>query len=103
MLIVDEASMISQSLMKALFEAIPSNAKLIMLGDMQQLASVESGMVLRDFCLAAEDNDILSGNVIELKENHRSYMLNRECAPMPQHHRTDPNQCESSCAAPPTA
>jgi len=70
-LIVDEASMISQSLMKALFEAIPSTAKLVMLGDMQQLASVESGMVLRDFCLAAEDNDILSGNVIELKENHR--------------------------------
>ena len=70
-LIVDEASMISQSLMKALFEAIPSSAKLIMLGDMQQLASVESGMVLRDFCLAAKDNDILSGNVIELKENHR--------------------------------
>ena len=70
-LIVDEASMISQSLMKALFEAIPSSAKLIMFGDMQQLASVESGMVLRDFCLAAKDNDILSGNVIELKENHR--------------------------------
>jgi len=70
-LIVDEASMISQSLMKGLFEAMPSSAKLIMLGDMQQLASVESGMVLRDFCLAAKDNDILSGNVIELKENHR--------------------------------
>jgi exodeoxyribonuclease V alpha subunit len=70
-LIVDEASMISQSLMKALFEAIPASAKLIMLGDMQQLASVESGMVLRDFCLAAEDNESLSGNVIELKENHR--------------------------------
>ncbi|MCK4983463.1 MAG: exodeoxyribonuclease V subunit alpha, partial [Victivallaceae bacterium] len=70
-LIVDEASMISQSLMKALFEAIPSTAKLIMLGDMQQLASVESGMVLRDFCLAYKDSDILSGNVIELKENHR--------------------------------
>jgi exodeoxyribonuclease V alpha subunit len=70
-LIVDEASMISQSLMKALFEAMPSTAKLIMLGDMQQLASVESGMVLRDFCLAAKDNKSLSGNVIELKENHR--------------------------------
>ena len=70
-LIVDEASMISQSLMKALFEAIPSTAKLIMLGDMQQLASVESGMVLRDFCLAAKDNESLSENVIELKENYR--------------------------------
>jgi len=70
-LIVDEASMISQSLMKALFEAVPATAKVIMLGDMQQLASVESGMVLRDFCLAAENNEALSGNVIELKENHR--------------------------------
>ena len=70
-LIVDEASMISQSLMKALFEAVPASAKLIMLGDMQQLASVESGMVLRDFCLAAEKNQALSKNVVELKENHR--------------------------------
>jgi len=35
------------------------------------LASVESGMVLRDFCLAAEGNERLSGNVIELTENHR--------------------------------
>jgi len=70
-LIVDEASMISQSLMKALFEAIPSTAKLIMLGDMQQLASVESGMVLRDFCLAAKENKSLSENVVELKENYR--------------------------------
>ena len=70
-LIVDEASMISQSLMKALFEAIPATARLIMLGDMQQLASVESGMVLRDFCLAAEKNETLSKNVVELKENHR--------------------------------
>ena len=56
-MIVDEASMISQSLMKALFEAVPANAGLIMLGDMQQLASVESGMVLRDFCLAAGTNN----------------------------------------------
>ena len=70
-LIVDEASMISQRLMKALLEAIPAKAKLIMLGDMQQLASVESGMVLRDFCLSARDNENLSKNVIELKENHR--------------------------------
>lgn len=70
-LIVDEASMISQSLMKALFEAIPTTARVIMLGDMQQLASVESGMVLKDFCLAAENNETLSGNVVELKDNHR--------------------------------
>lgn len=70
-LLVDEASMISQSLMKALFEALPANARLLMLGDMQQLASVESGMVLRDFCLAAQENSTLSGSVVELKDSHR--------------------------------
>jgi exodeoxyribonuclease V alpha subunit len=70
-LIVDEASMISQSLMKALFEALPAGARLVMLGDMQQLASVESGMVLRDFCLAAQENENLSGSVVELRDSHR--------------------------------
>ncbi|MFA6717185.1 MAG: AAA family ATPase, partial [Victivallaceae bacterium] len=70
-LIVDEASMISQSLMKALLEAVPADARVVMLGDMQQLASVESGMVLRDFCLAARENADLSGSVVELVDNHR--------------------------------
>ncbi len=55
-LIVDEASMISQSLMSGLLEALPPQAKVVLLGDMDQLASVESGMVLRDLCLASEIN-----------------------------------------------
>ncbi len=55
-LIVDEASMISQSLMSGLLEALPPQAKLVLLGDMDQLASVESGMVLRDLCLASQIN-----------------------------------------------
>ena len=54
--IVDEASMISQSLMSGLLEALPPQAKVVLLGDMDQLASVESGMVLRDLCLASEIN-----------------------------------------------
>ncbi|MFA6101089.1 MAG: exodeoxyribonuclease V subunit alpha [Victivallaceae bacterium] len=55
-LIVDEASMISQSLMSGLLEALPPHTKVVLLGDMDQLASVESGMVLRDLCLASEIN-----------------------------------------------
>ncbi len=49
-LIVDEASMIDISLMALLFKALPVNARLILLGDAGQLASVESGAVLASLC-----------------------------------------------------
>jgi exodeoxyribonuclease V alpha subunit len=45
-LIIDEASMIDISLMAKLMRALPQEARLILLGDSQQLASVESGAVL---------------------------------------------------------
>jgi exodeoxyribonuclease V alpha subunit len=45
-LIIDEASMIDISLMARLMRAMPERARLILLGDSQQLASVESGAVL---------------------------------------------------------
>ncbi|MTI64560.1 exodeoxyribonuclease V subunit alpha [Methylophaga sp.] len=45
-LIIDEASMIDISLMAKLIRALPQKARLILLGDSQQLASVESGAVL---------------------------------------------------------
>ncbi|MDX1605469.1 MAG: exodeoxyribonuclease V subunit alpha [Candidatus Competibacterales bacterium] len=49
-LIVDEASMIDLALMARLVEALPSAARLILLGDKDQLASVEAGAVLGDIC-----------------------------------------------------
>ncbi|MCF6283411.1 MAG: AAA family ATPase, partial [Candidatus Polarisedimenticolaceae bacterium] len=48
LLIVDEASMIDLALMAKLLEALPSHARLILLGDHDQLASVEAGWVLAD-------------------------------------------------------
>lgn len=50
--IVDEASMIDISLMTHLFEAVPPQARLILLGDKDQLASVETGSIFRDLCEA---------------------------------------------------
>ncbi len=47
-IIVDEASMIDNSLMCALLEAIKPGARLIIIGDADQLPSVGSGNVLRD-------------------------------------------------------
>jgi exodeoxyribonuclease V alpha subunit len=59
--IVDEASMIDLEMMASLLEALPDNAQLILLGDKDQLASVEAGSVMGDLCQGAEnaayDND----------------------------------------------
>lgn len=47
---VDEASMVDLALMSKLVQAIPCQARLILLGDKDQLASVEAGAVLGDIC-----------------------------------------------------
>ena len=49
-LVVDEVSMVDLPLMARLLEALKDNARLIMLGDQDQLASVEAGAVLADIC-----------------------------------------------------
>ncbi|MEZ9834096.1 exodeoxyribonuclease V subunit alpha [Vibrio breoganii] len=49
-LVVDEASMVDLSMMYKLVDALPEHARLILLGDKDQLASVEAGAVLGDIC-----------------------------------------------------
>ncbi len=49
-LILDEASMVDVALMAKLMEALPESARLILLGDHHQLASVEAGAVLGEMC-----------------------------------------------------
>jgi exodeoxyribonuclease V alpha subunit len=49
-LVVDEASMVDLALMAKLVAALPPQARLILLGDKDQLASVEAGAVLGDIC-----------------------------------------------------
>lgn len=48
--VVDEASMIALPLMARLVDAIPKGGRLILLGDKDQLASVEEGAVFADLC-----------------------------------------------------
>ena len=55
--VVDEASMVDLALMAKLLEAVPENARLILIGDKDQLASVEAGSVLGDIC----DRDVMHG------------------------------------------
>ncbi len=59
--VVDEASMVDLALMTKLVGAVSSRARLILLGDKDQLASVEAGAVLGDIC-SKNQSDIFSKN-----------------------------------------
>ena len=64
-LVVDEASMVDLSLMSKLVAALRPGSRLILLGDKNQLASVESGTVLADMMLA------FPANTVELQKTYR--------------------------------
>ena len=52
-LVVDEASMLDTRLASALFQAVPSRAHLLLVGDTDQLPSVGAGNVLQDLITAS--------------------------------------------------
>jgi exodeoxyribonuclease V alpha subunit len=52
-LVIDEASMVDLEMMNAVLDALPEHARLILLGDKDQLASVEAGAVLGELCQRA--------------------------------------------------
>lgn len=68
-IVVDETSMVSLTLMARLLEAVRPGARLILVGDADQLASVEAGAVLADLVdgLAARDDVRLAA----LRTSHR--------------------------------
>jgi len=70
-LLLDEASMVDLALMRRLLDAVPEDARVIMLGDPDQLVSVEAGGVLTDLCRAAERGGPLAACVTRLTESHR--------------------------------
>jgi exodeoxyribonuclease V alpha subunit len=49
-LVVDEASMLDVALAARLFDAVPPGARIVLLGDKDQLAAVESGAVFPELC-----------------------------------------------------
>ena len=53
--VVDEASMVDLVLMDRLVQAVPKDARLVILGDKDQLASVEAGAVFGDLCRGARE------------------------------------------------
>ena len=53
-LVIDESSMVSLSDMADVMDALPEHARLVLIGDKDQLASVEAGAVLGELCRRAE-------------------------------------------------
>jgi exodeoxyribonuclease V alpha subunit len=71
-LIVDEASMVALALLSRLFLALPQRCRVLLLGDPDQLASVEPGAVLADVVeAAAAPASPLQGSLITLRKNYR--------------------------------
>ena len=68
-LVVDEASMLDLSLAVHLAEAVPATARLVLLGDKDQLAAVEVGSVFAE--LAARESSRLANCVVWLSESYR--------------------------------
>jgi exodeoxyribonuclease V alpha subunit len=67
LLVVDEASMIDLSLMAHLLAALPADARLILLGDRDQLSAVEAGAVFADLCASP----VLAAGVMTLTTSFR--------------------------------
>ena len=63
--VVDESSMISLTLMARLLDAVRPDARLVLVGDPEQLASVEAGAVLGDIVDAAADRNIVDARSLE--------------------------------------
>jgi exodeoxyribonuclease V alpha subunit len=100
--IVDEASMIDVAIFSKLLDAIANGTRLILLGDKNQLASVEAGSLLGDFCKSLTEvnqfdantasfiNQFIIDNARKLKESdisHPSHPLSGHIIELIKSHR----------------
>ena len=53
LVVIDEVSMVDPAIFAVLCDALPEHARLVLVGDKDQLAAVASGQVLGDLCQAA--------------------------------------------------
>lgn len=70
-LVVDETSMVSLPLMARLLEAVRPHARLVLVGDPDQLASVEAGAVLADVAARLSEAPATASRVVRLERVHR--------------------------------
>lgn len=82
LVVVDEASMVDLVLMNRLLAAVPPEARMIILGDKDQLASVEAGSVFGDLCRGASARPISSAAADGMAANGSAGPASREAPPL---------------------
>lgn len=70
-IIVDETSMVPLWIMSRLLEAVRPEARLVLIGDPGQLASIEAGAVLGDIVAGGEAGGPLKDRIVTLDRVHR--------------------------------
>ena len=82
--VVDEASMIDLEMMARLLVAVPLSARLILLGDKDQLASVEAGAVMAQLCEGADQGGYTASTVdwiqVHTGQDLRQFATASDCA-----------------------
>jgi len=78
MVVVDEASMVSLPNMAQLIRALKPDARLLLLGDKDQLSSVETGSVLADLCQCQALQDAI--DVLDKNYRAKNNRVLTECA-----------------------
>lgn len=71
LIIIDEASMVDIAMFSEVLDALSDETSLILLGDKDQLASVDVGNVLSDICTAAENGLLEQKIEAKLTKSHR--------------------------------
>ncbi|HET7303873.1 MAG TPA: exodeoxyribonuclease V subunit alpha [Segeticoccus sp.] len=80
--LVDESSMVSLTHMARLLEALRPTTRLVLVGDADQLVSVDAGAVLADLVAGAETSSVADGSALRERESSATD-LQREVAPTP--------------------
>lgn len=80
LVVVDECSMVDLLLMGSLLAALRKDCRLVLLGDKNQLPSVEAGAVLGDLMLHGREDNGKKASFPELKESHRFTGRLKTCA-----------------------
>lgn len=78
--IVDEVSMVGLVLVSQLFEALKEGARVILLGDKDQLPSIDAGAVLANLVTQGGQTSEIADSLVLLQTNHRSQPHIRETA-----------------------
>jgi len=88
-IIIDESSMVDLPLMSKLFQAIPKDTATVLLGDKDQLASVEAGAILNDLCQSVELDSFSEKLQNDFKEETNSSLE----LPYLENNTSDLNDC----------